>query len=290
MYCPAGTIPMRRLTLEDMVRFPSLGDFLRAGKRDDGSLDDKPLDLPGDEKHYYARGAQYVDNFGGDAWLNVWNPGVADHHMSLSQLWVVGGDGDTKQTVEAGWQVYPDKWGMSNAALFIFYTTKGYSDGCYNLDCTGFVQIANNVYLGRGFTSYSSDGSTQWGFNLQWKRNTDGNWWLFYKGPGNYIPVGYYPKSLFGSGNLSDKAGKIAFGGEDSGAVSAKQMGSGRQAADGWQHAAFQNLAFYIDTKTTSVWANLTKYEPDPTCYSATINNIYGSWGTYLYFGGPSCN
>jgi hypothetical protein len=49
------------------------------------------------------------------------------------------------------------------------------------------VQIANNVYFGKGFDHYSSTNGGQWGFNLQWKRAPDGNWWLFYKGPGNYI-------------------------------------------------------------------------------------------------------
>jgi neprosin-like protein len=291
-YCPAGTIPMRRVTLDEIVRFPTLRDFLRGDKIDDGSLDDKRRqDLPGDSSsHYYARGAQFVDNLGGASWLNVWSPTVSSHRMSLSQIWVVGGEGESKQTVEGGWQVYPDKWGTDKAALFIFYTTKGYQDGCYNLDCTAFVQTANNVYLGKGFTNYSSNGGTQWVFRLQWKRNTDGNWWLFYQGPGNYIPVGYYPKSLFGTGQMASKANKIAFGGEDTGKPSAKQMGSGNKAADGWQKAAFQNRAFYIDTGGTSRWADLTKYEPDPTCYTATINNIFGSWGTYLYFGGPSCN
>jgi hypothetical protein len=295
MYCAKDTVPIRRITIDDIVRFPTLSDFLRAGKWDDGSLDRdgkihpnriNPADT---SSHYYARGYQFVDNFGSDAWLNVWSPTVATHHMSLSQLWVVGSEGEGKQTIEAGWQVYPDKWNSDKAALFIFYTTKNYSDGCYNLDCAGFVQIANNVYLGRGFTNYSATNATQWGFNLQWKRHTDGNWWLFYKGPGNYIAVGYYPKSLFGSGALASKATKVAYGGEDSGEPSAKQMGSGALAAEGWQKAAYQNRAFYIDTSTVSQWANLTKYEPNPECYTATINNIFGSWGTYLYFGGPKC-
>jgi hypothetical protein len=291
-YCPARTIPMRRVSLDELVRFPTLRDFLRGDKIDDGSLDGRPRqDLPADSStHYYARGAHWVDNFGGASWLNVWSPTVASNRMSLSQIWVVGGEGSSKQTVEGGWQVYPDKWGSNNAALFIFYTTKGYDDGCYNLDCTGFVQIANNIYLGGGFTNYSSDGGTQWVFRLQWKRHTDGNWWLFYQGPGDYIPVGYYPKSLFGTGQLASKANKIAFGGEDTGKPSAKQMGSGKKAAEGWQKAAYQRRAFYIDTGGTSQWADLTKYEPNPDCYTATIHNITGSWGTYLYFGGPSCN
>jgi hypothetical protein len=296
MFCAKGTVPLRRVTIDDIARFRTLSDFLRAGKWDDGSLDrdgrihGNRLNPDDTSTHYYARGFQFVDNFGGDAWLNVWSPTVATSEMSLSQLWVVGSEGDGKQTVEAGWQVYPDKWSSDKAALFIFYTTKNYSDGCYNVECSGFVQVANNVYLGKGFDHYSATNATQWGFNLQWKRNTDGNWWLFYKGPGNYIAVGYYPKSLFGNGTLASNATKIAFGGEDTGSASAKQMGSGSLSADGWQKATYQNRAFFIDTSTVSQWANLTKFESNPDCYTATINNIFGSWGTYLYFGGPKCN
>src|SRR6185437_9653664 len=90
------------------------------------------------------------------------------------------------------------------------------------------------------------------------------------KGPGNYIAVGYYPKSLFGNGTLASNATKIAFGGEDTGSASAKQMGSGSLSADGWQKATYQNRAFFIDTSTVSQWANLTKFESNPDCYTAT--------------------
>jgi hypothetical protein len=288
-YCRSGTIPMRRITLEEMSRFDSLGGFLRRGKSGEGER--KGPELPADSSsHYYARGLQYVDNLGGDAWLNVWSPTVADSRMSLSQLWVVGEGSNPKQTVEAGWQVYPSVWDSDNAALFIFYTSNDYKDGCYNTECDKFVQVASNVYLGNGFDHYSTSGGGQWGFNLQWKRSNAGNWWLFYKGPGNYIAVGYYPKSLFGTGYLSRQANKIAFGGEDTGKPSAKQMGSGSLAANGWTKAAFQKSVFYIDTNVVSQWNNLTKYESDPSCYTADIHNIYGSWGTHLYFGGPSCH
>lgn len=297
MFCKEGTIPMRRLTLREMTRFKTLNQFFAKGSlKDDFSLGSKraphALNLPEDETHYYARGVQYVNSFGGDSWLNLWSPSVASDQMSLSQQWFVGGEGDKKQTVEAGWQVYPNRWDGNNAALFIYYTTAGYNDnsGCYNKECDGFVQIANNVYLGRGFTQYSSENGTQWGFNLQWKRNTDGNWWLFYRGPGDYIAVGYYPKSLWKDGQLASKATKIAYGGEDTGQQSAKQMGSGKKADQGWQKAAFQNMVFYIDTSSVSQWASLNKDESNPDCYTADIHNIYGDWGTFLYFGGPSCN
>ena len=286
IFCETGTIPMRRVTIEAMAAFRTLAAFL---SKTDGEKDPtRPAD---NSDHYYARGVQFVDNLGGDSWLNVWSPTVSAGQMSLSQQWFVSGEGDAKQTIEGGWQVMPAKWHMNNAALFIYHTTKGYADksGCYNTECSGFVQIANNIYLGRGFTNYSSIGGGQWGFNLQWKRHTDGNWWLFYKGPGDYIAVGYFPSSLYGEGGLATRAAKIAFGGEDTGKPSALEMGSGRKASENWQNAAYQNMIFYIDTNTTSQWANLEKYESNPDCYTADVHNISGSWGTYIFFGGPKC-
>ncbi len=298
-YCKPGTVPMRRITLEEMTRFDNLNDYFgKERDTDEMQKEQQPQDRRGEQlpsdysKHYYARGVQFVDNHGADSWLNLWNPTVPDRNQfSLSQQWIVAGTGDAKQTAEGGWQVYPRKYGTNNAALFIYYTTAGYSNGsgCYNLDCAGFVLIANNVYLGRGFNHYSTDGGTQWGFNLQWKRDHSGNWWLFYRGPGPYIAVGYYPHSLFGSGALASKAGKIAFGGETTGTDRNFQMGSGGFANTGWTHAAFQNKIFYIDTSDISRWANLGKTETNPACYTADLHNIYGNWGTYIYFGGPGC-
>ena len=286
IFCQPGTIPLLRLTMERMASFRTLEAFL---SKSDGERDpNRPAD---DSDHYYARGVQFVDNLGGDSWLNLWSPTVSAGRMSLSQQWFVSGEGEAKQTIEGGWQVMPGTWHIDNAALFIYHTTKGYAkdSGCYNIECSGFVQIANNIYLGRGFTNYSSIDGGQWGFNLQWKRHTDGNWWLFYKGPGDYIAVGYFPSSLYGDGALAAKATKIAFGGEDTGKPSALEMGSGRKASEGWQKAAYQNMIFYIDTNTTSQWATLDKYESNPDCYTADVHNIFGSWGTYLFFGGPKC-
>jgi hypothetical protein len=293
-YCRAGFVPLARTTLNELVRFRTMRSFFAKGDpREEfqpGRTKPHPIP-PDDSSHYYARGVQFVDNLGGDAWLNVWSPTVSAHHMSLAQLWVVGSTGATKQTVEAGWQAYPDKWGSANAALFIFYTTKAYADGCYNLDCAGFVQTANNIYLGVGFDHYSATSGTQWGFELQYKRDPrNGNWWLFYRGPGNWIPVGYYPHSLFGTGQLASNAQKIAGGGEDSGTPTALQMGSGATAAGGFAKAAYLNTLFYIDTKVVSRWTSLSSEITDTNCYTGDIGASTGSWGAYLFFGGPRCH
>ncbi len=292
MYCKPGSIPMRRVTLEEMTRFRTLSDFFsKAGRpfaRDVQGGHDRPgLLIPGDPSHYYSAAFHNVNNLGGDSWLNLWSPTVNNHEMSLSQIWVDGGSGDGQQTVEAGWQVFPDKWNSNNAALFIYYTPNNYADGCYNLDCSGFVQIANNVYLGSGFDHYSQRDGGQWGFNIQVKHHTDGNWWLFYRGAGDYIAFGYYPGNLYGTGQLSTNADRIGWGGEDTGSPSALQEGSGALASEGWGKAAYHDVVFYIDTNTVSQWAQLFKIETPAGCYTTDISNA--GQKTFFYFGGPTC-
>jgi len=291
MFCEEGFIPMKRIRLQDLVRYKSLSDFFnKYGKMGSSDSPDES-----DPSHYYACARQQVANHGGDSWLNVWNPTVASDRMTLSQQWYSGGDGTNKQTLEAGWQVYPNKYDTDKACLFIYSTTGGYQSGtgCYNLDCAGFIQVNNTITLGNHFSNYSSTDGTQWGFNIQWQRDPrNGHWWMFYKGPGDYIAVGYYPHSRFGSGTLSGNAERITFGGEDTGAPSAKQMGSGAKSGQGWKKAAYQKKIFYINTDHVSQWANLNIdiEQPGPDCYDTDVHNIYGNWGTYLFFGGPKCN
>jgi hypothetical protein len=293
MYCPHGYIPVKRITLEILTHFKTLKDYFRKA-----AVQLKHGDVPasyGDGyDHNHVVGTQTVDNAGGNSWLNVWSPSSSPGKMSLSQQWFVGGSGDATQTIEGGWQVLPDKYNTDDACLFIYSTNANYSDGSggYNLDNGEFIQVSNEVYLGAPFDHYSTTNGTQWGFNLQWKRNTDGNWWLFYTGPGDWIAVGYYPKSFYGTGQLSNFAQRTDFGGEVAGDPKEGQMGSGAQASDGWQKAAYQNRIFYIqkDNIDQGIWSTLSLYEENSACYTGDVQNSSSNWATYLFFGGNSCN
>ena len=241
--------------------------------------------------HRWAWGQQDVSNNGGDSRLNVWKPTVSPGNFSLSQHWYVGGSGETTQTVEGGWQVYPDKYKTSNPALFIYFTPDNYSSGCYNLDCTGFVQIDNSWVLGGSLSPQSTDGGTQYIIRMQWQLYK-GNWWLFVQGAGNYVAVGYYPGPLFKRGQMSKNAESVKYGGEtwSNASGDAGQMGSGKFANTGWSHAAYQRTIYYIDTSLVSHWTNLGANQPTASCYTIDMhNNTAGSWATYFYFGGPKC-
>jgi hypothetical protein len=300
--CKPGTIPMQRITLETMTHFRTLRDFLAKnpvnfkGPFIDGREPEFRPDW--DSTHLHAYGGQSVDNFGGNSWLNLWNP---KGDFTLSQHWYTGGTGSSNQTVEGGWMVEQDKYNTTNAVLFIYWTADNYkSTGCYNLDCTGFVQTNHNWYLGGTWNHYSATGGDQWGFEMQWKLY-NGNWWLFLKGPGNYEAVGYYPTSIYNGGQMSKKATWLGYGGETTRKIGDDwpQMGSGELAATGWQHAAFQNTIFYIardEDDGVGVWADLsTTVESLLTCYTISYVGASsgGNWGTYFFFGGPggtTCN
>ena len=292
--CEEGTIPLRRVTLEEMTRFKTLEGFFRKTPWSEGGpLEGSELKK---ETHKYAHAYQSVKNYGGNSWLNLWSPAVntgIGEVFSLSQQWYTGGSGKNLQTVEGGWQVYPAKYRTSKAALFIYWTADNYkSTGCYNLDCAGFVQTNSKWGIGGTWTSYSTRGGAQWEFQMQWMLY-NGRWWLFLQGSGEYEAIGYYPASIFRGGQLTRFANRVDYGGETVGSSIWPIMGSGAFATSGPGQAAYQRRIFYLKTPGIEngggIWADLKATQPSPKCYTLryTPNSQAGSWGTFFYFGGP---
>jgi len=67
---------------------------------------------------------------------------------------------------------------------------------------------------------------------------------------------------------------------------------SGKFANQGWQQAADHNTVFYIPRNENDgfgEWANLSKIEPSPACYTFdfTPASSGGNWGVCFFFGGP---
>jgi hypothetical protein len=301
MYSPPGSIAMRRLTLDDLTKFRTLKDYLKkhasAPKRNASPKVLKPEFVDsGGNTHRYAHASQTVDNFGGSSWLNLWSPVPADGQFSLCQHWYTGGD--PLQTVEGGWQVFPGKYGHNRPVLFVYWTADNYNQtGAYNLDSPGFIQVNNSFVIGGPWNTLSSDGGTQWGFRLAWYRDpATGNWWLYLQGAGDLTAIGYYPRELYGNGQMSMFATGIDYGGEvtgqpnSTGQVYTGRMGSGAPAGSGWQHAAFQKDIYYFPTGGNSAWANLAGSADTDKSYTVDVHNESSdpsNWGTYFFFGGP---
>ncbi|HTR23023.1 MAG TPA: neprosin family prolyl endopeptidase [Terriglobales bacterium] len=279
--CEAGTIPMRRVTLDDMTHFATLRDFFakHRGSGEDGS---DPMGARGNgDVHHYAFTQQNVKNLGGHSDLNLWKPYVnlgKGDAMSLSQHWYAGGS--PNQTAEIGWQNQPAYWGTEDSVLFVYWTADNYqSTGCYNLECDGFVQVAGDWYFGSNFDHYSKVGGSQYYFEAEFYLY-QGNWWLGLGGEW----VGYYPVSIYGGGQMAHHATVVQYGGEVAGSGHWPPMGSGKWPSKGYKYAAYQDQVWYHDTKGNEIWTNLTLEQPDPKCYK-DAGLEYDP--TQFYFGGP---
>ena len=281
--CEAGTIPMRRIALEDMARFPTLRQYFQ--KSPDESVPGTVN--PAAQSHKYSYTYQNVNNVGGSSSLNLWSPAVKTARgevFSLSQEWYVGGSGSATQTAEVGWQNYPAMYGSENSALFIYWTADDYNaTGCYNLTCPGFVQTNNSWTFGASFPNYSVLGGTQYEFSAEYSFH-GGDWWLSLGG----TPVGYFPGSIYRGGQLTHHAQLIEFGSESVGSTVWPPEGSGQWADAGANYAAYQRNLIYLKPSTgKSAPDSLTAAEPSPACYTIDGPSQKSGWGVYFYLGGP---
>lgn len=296
MQCPTGTIPMRRVTLEDLSRFENLRGFLRKGPSGDAepprANSTATLRQAVAATHRWAHAFQSVDNLGGHSFLNLWSPAIgANQTFSLSQHWYVAGSGDGLQTAEVGWQVYPQFYGNSNPVFFIYWTADNYNaTGCYNLSCPAFVQTNNSWAIGGAIPQpYSTTGGPQYSLEVAYYLY-QGRWWLYVRGTQSSNAIGYYPVSIYNNGAMSKHAASIDYGGETVGTTSFPPMGSGAFANAGWQKAAYHRQIYYFPTAGGSSWANLTASQSWPNCYTAQLNTYGSPWNTSLWYGGPGGN
>jgi hypothetical protein len=285
MWCPTGTIPMVRITLEELSRFKNLRDFFR--KAPGGSS------LPGTaietkepqidmtiRRHAVA--LQHVRNIGATSNINVWNPALGSAKLSLSQIWLIGGDGARLQTVECGWHVYP---GSVHPRLFIYWTADNYeTTGCYNLACDGFCQTDGSSILGGALASSQVGPDQQVEFKMGFFL-AQGAWWFYL----NNQAVGYYPVSIFRNGPLTAEARLLHAGGEVVRNTVWPPMGSGFFAGNGFAVAAYQHNVAYAPPPSGGLrLARLEPHEPSPGCYTVGVQNFSSSaWNTYFFFGGP---
>jgi hypothetical protein len=290
MNCPEGTIPMRRITLEDMARFETLQDFLRKGPGGAGRPPRiaEPATVP--VTHRWAHAYQNVTNGGGHSFLNIWQPAIgANQVFSLSQHWYVGGGGANLQTIECGWNVYPALYGgNAQPHLFTYWTADNYNTtGGYNLTGGAFVQTSSSFAPGMVVGPVSVSGGSQYSMELSYWL-AGGRWWLYYNGTQGSNAIGYYPVTLYGSGALATQASEIDYGGETTGTTSFPAMGSGAFANAGWQRAAYQRtIGYWPPQGGAMINASLTPSQGWPACYTAEVVLYAAPWSETLWFGGP---
>ncbi|XP_028773393.1 uncharacterized protein LOC114730477 [Neltuma alba] len=266
--CPEGTIPIRRIREEDILRAESIQRF---GKKNHKSIPEF-TSFKNEAQHQFA--TVYVTGdkyYGGKASMNIWKPIVEKHNeFSNSQL------------------------GYKMAILV--KADSGQSTGCFDMLCSGFVQLNNGVAVGASIQPLSVYGDLKSQFDMTiliWKDPINGDWWMQY---GRDTVVGYWPSSLFG--RLSDGATTILWGGEvlnlasEDGKHSTTQMGSGHFAGEAQGRASYFRNITIVNGKNQSVPPpnGVATYSDHVKCCNVKMASSNDELGAYFYFGGPGRN
>ncbi|KAI3874052.1 hypothetical protein MKX03_016381 [Papaver bracteatum] len=276
--CPEGTVPIRRYGKNYQPNLMLSSKHLPAQPSNDIT-----------NIYEYATMNPIGDNFqGAQATINIWKPLTEKpEEYSTSQIWISAGDGE--EVIEAGWEVNKSLFGDDEPRIFVYWTADHYnSTGCYNIQCSGFVQTASKVSLGSSFGQISTFKSSQYDATfLIFKEQSTGNWWLQVQG----VAVGYWPHFLFKQ--LSFKATTIDFGGQilntqPNGRHTNTQMGSGHLPSEG----DFGISSFFRQVKVSdgNYEAKIPKqvrvFKTKESCYDLKFD-LADSNGIKFYYGGP---
>ncbi|XP_076900502.1 protein neprosin-like [Bidens hawaiensis] len=297
--CPEDTIPIRRTKEEDVLRASSVKKYGKKKYKSTAAPRIMPKsadpDLVNESGHQHA--IAYVEGdkyYGAKATMNVWEPKIQQpNEFSLSQIWILGGSfGEDLNSIEAGWQVSPDLYGDNNTRLFTYWTSDAYqATGCYNLLCSGFIQINNNIAMGASISPVSAYRNSQYDISiLVWKDQKEGNWWMQF---GNGYVLGYWPSFLFSY--LADSASMIEWGGEvvnsePDGQHTSTQMGSGRFPEEGFGKSSyFRNIQVVDKENNLKSPRDIGTFTEQSHCYDVQTGSN-SDWGHYFYYGGPGRN
>ncbi|KAK7276258.1 hypothetical protein RIF29_17396 [Crotalaria pallida] len=177
---------------------------------------------------------------------------------------------------------------LANDAL-VRHSDNFQKTGCYNLLCPGFVETAQEMFIGERVenTSVIDRDMAEIAISLVQDVNTE-NWWLNI----DFVPVGYFPKALFSNLVSADEVG---WGGTTTtpAGTRAPPMGSGLFPDDNFVHACyFKNVSyqnqFREDIGPYEKRANLFTFTDKPKCYDVQYyGDQGGEVGYSLQFGGP---
>ncbi|KAH0450855.1 hypothetical protein IEQ34_021547 [Dendrobium chrysotoxum] len=272
--CPEGTIPIRRTRKEELLRASSVKRYGRKKHRTIPMPRFADPDLINESGHQHA--IAYVEGdkyYGAKAIINVWEPNIQQtNEFSLSQLWILGGSfGQDLNSIEAGW--------LSDSYQ---------ATGCYNLLCSGFIQISSEIAMGATISPVSKYGRSQYDISiLVWKDPKEGNWWMQF---GSDYVMGYWPSFLFSY--LADSASMVEWGGEvvnsePDGQHTATEMGSGHFPEEGFGKASyFRNIQIVDESNNLKSPNGIDLFTDQSNCYDVQNGNN-GDWGSYFFFGGP---
>ncbi|KAJ4949848.1 hypothetical protein NE237_026752 [Protea cynaroides] len=200
--CPSGTVPIRRTTKEDLIRWKSFSNS-------SGNIN---VYIPGETR---VAGYQLKEPngryHGASADLTVHTPRLlTSKQYSGALMWVERG----VDIIEFGWHVNPKLYGDNETHIFGYWTADwSLKTGCFNHLCNGFVQVSKSLALGQIFTVPPITEGHMPVVPMFLYQNTYSKNWIIACGEGKmFEAIGYWPPELFNS--IKDFAPLVGWRGE----------------------------------------------------------------------------
>ncbi|XP_077251452.1 protein neprosin-like [Tasmannia lanceolata] len=298
--CPPGTVPIRRIKKEDLIRAKFSPNFGKGYPSNPQGPDSAKFHLTNKNVFIaqFAFQSTYKNRrkpFGSRAVLNVWQPKIIGHQNSASLVILLDGSPPEEiRSIHAGWIVNKGVYGNYLPHLSTAWTNDGHREtGCYDVFCPGFVQVSRDLPVGIPFSPTSVYNGTQYYIILTvYKDFVKGDWWLFYDE--DRKQVGYWPRALFNS-TFSDHADILQWGGivYNAGIKPWPAMGSGHMPSDdqqymkacyigGMQMLLYRGGAIRIETDTPR-----RLIQTSPSCYPVKTDGSVPDENYAILLGGP---
>ncbi|XP_077223265.1 protein neprosin-like [Tasmannia lanceolata] len=276
--CPTGTVPIRRIRKEDLIREKFLTNTKKAYPFNIDPLG--PANPDGLHNAYLKAPADIY--FGTTLLINTWSVNVSEGQSSLVGTWIE----NQQDSIQTGWMAQPQLFGDSNTRLFTFWTNDNYKTGCFNTYCPGFVQVSQRIPLGM-VLPVSTYGGTQAEIEIYVAKDIRNGVWGLTWGPEHEV-VGYWPPQLFHSLSMNSSM-IIAWGGQGYNPPGTPwpMMGNGHSGKEDYGKACYirnVKLLKYLGFVTPDP-DTITRYGDN--CYPLYINATRPEW--QFFVGGPTC-
>ncbi|KAM3396769.1 hypothetical protein P3S68_000281 [Capsicum galapagoense] len=179
--CPPGTVPIRRITKEDLIKQKNMPPHVTF----DARLVGVAIARAGNNPKAKFAGAGMA--------ARIWNPHVEGQQHSGCRLKIQKGS----DIVHVGWRVDPTLYGDTQTRLFIHFQAG--NKHCFNILCPGFVLVNTKIPVDKTFKGVSHRGDkASWEDTMSIDRDqVNGNWWLYLDE--NHTPIGFWPQRIFTS-------------------------------------------------------------------------------------------
>ncbi|XP_009798164.1 protein neprosin-like isoform X2 [Nicotiana sylvestris] len=211
--CPFGTVPIKRITKDDLIRQrhippPEAIAYEAPLSNTNNSSDPKRsyissqgyklaiVQIPNDPNNKFA---------GAGMSASLWNPRIESPQHTTCRLKIQKGS----DSLQAGWRVDPTLYGDTKTRFFVHFQAG--NTHCFNTLCPGFVIVSSKYPVDGVFDPVTQRGDKKvLEIAMFIERDlANGNWWLLF-GESNE-QVGFWPQRIFN--NLASFATSVEWGG-----------------------------------------------------------------------------